>query len=85
MLCSQLEYKYCSNLPAEERHEGFDPVIMTVICLCRLQRVQFYLGPENSGAPMHYHNDAINALAHVRTIPDSLYGIFSRSSFFIAS
>lgn len=28
------------------------------------QRLQFYLGPALSGAPLHYHSDAINILAH---------------------
>lgn len=27
-------------------------------------KVQFYLGPVDSGAPLHYHADAINVLAH---------------------
>eukprot|EP01048_Picozoa_sp_COSAG05_P040936 COSAG05_NODE_21258_length_273_cov_0.597701_1_plen_90_part_11 len=27
-------------------------------------KMQFYLGPAESGAPMHYHGDAINVLAH---------------------
>ena len=28
------------------------------------RQIQFYLGPVDSGAPLHYHADAINVLAH---------------------